>query len=98
MDNDVLIAWLEAMIKGNGRGGKTLAAKNLGVSASGISKYLARGSGFHDPTIRLMSWILSSKSENYPKTKLLKTVTHNRIAIEIRKLPDGEKIYTWRKA
>jgi len=98
MDNDSLIQWLEAMIAGLGRGGKSKASKNLGIGASGISKYLSRGKGFHNPTVRLMSWILSSKSENFPETKVLSATKCNQILIEKRRASDGDVIYTWRRA
>lgn len=96
MNNDSLIQWLDAVISAKGYGSRTEAAEALGISPGGITRLLQRKSGFDDKTVRLMSWIITSKAENYPKSKVVEKHEKHGILIEKRITQSGEQIYTWR--
>ena len=92
--------WLRCMVSTLPRGGKSLAAEQLGISPSALSKILSNPErAFDEKTIRLLSWIESSKSELYPieQFPVLKITQQGPIAIEKRQNPAGSPFYTWRK-
>lgn len=96
MNNDSIIVWLKCVSKSLGRGGRTNVAKTLGISKSHLSKIITRGSGFDDKTLRVFSWILSSKDEQYAQYPVLKEQKINGFVFRTRELPTKEKVLTWR--
>lgn len=101
MNNSVVVTnWLRAMVEAMPRGGKSIAANNLGISPSGLSKILTNPErAFDQKTINLLSWIELSKSEKYPPDQfpIVSVQPSGPIVIETRKNPAaGTEFFTWR--
>lgn len=63
----ILEEWTRAFISARGRGGKAAAAKQLGLTPSGLSHLLERaGQAFDDKTSRVVVWMFTSRAENFP--------------------------------
>jgi hypothetical protein len=96
MNSDSLIDWLEAVCDSLGRGSHKIVADTLGMSTSNLSKVFERRAGFDEKTLRLMSWILTSKDEDYKDEKLLWSNKSGQFLICQRELKNGEKVITWK--
>jgi hypothetical protein len=93
-----LLQWLKGYIEFRGRGAKTEVADLLGVSPSGLSKILERGSGFDRKTIRLMSLIMSSKDEFYKELMPDFGQQYENLVFIQRRDADGNTVTTWKPA
>lgn len=100
-NSETVTAWLRNMVEALPRGGKSMAADMLGISPSGLSKILTNPErAFDEKTIRLLSWIESSKSEKYPieQFSIVAEHRHGPMIVETRQNPAGSNFYTWRRA
>lgn len=88
------------MVEAMGHGGKSLAARKLGLSPSGLSKLLnAANRGFDEKTARCAAWIVQAKAENYNPEQypVVETTVVGPVTIESRQMPDGVSLfYTWK--
>jgi hypothetical protein len=102
MNTELMLSWLRAMVTAMGHGGKSLAARKLGLSPSGLSKLLNTANrGFDEKTARCAAWIVQSKSDNFkPETyPVTETTVVGPVVIETRQMPDGVSFfYTWKVA
>lgn len=101
MNSAICTHWLRAMVSALPRGGKTLAAKQLDITPSGLSKILNDPErAFDEKTIRLLSWIESSKAEKFDVEQypIVETIDAGPMLIEVRKNPAaGQDFRVWRK-
>lgn len=97
MNGDALFQWLDKICRSQGHGGLTHVASTLGISPSHLSKIRSRRSQFHDPTIRLMSWIMSSRDEDYEHLTLKRTVEYEGMLVRFREDEDGQEVMTWKR-
>lgn len=101
MESEQVTNWLRSMMAVMPRGGKTIAANNLEISPSALSKILSNPHrAFDKKTIKLMAWIEMSKSEKYDAEQfpVIEEFPLGPMVIERRKNPAGPDFYTWKKA
>lgn len=100
MDSDLLKNWLGVMVANMPRGGKSTAARQLGMTPSGFSKLMSDASRqFDEKTIKCIAWMQQSKSAKYPVENypLLGETAYNGIVIEVRLDPKTKgKFCVWR--
>lgn len=100
MDSEVLHNWFASMVLCLPQGGKTKAAKTLGIDPSAFSRLIKRPDGFDTKTLRCMAWMMTSKAENFDVAAFPivgDPVAVNGIVVETRMAPGGEKFQVWRK-
>jgi len=93
-----ILQWLRGYLQFKGRGAKTEVAEALGITPSGLSKILERGSGFDEKTIKIMSFIMTTKDEHY---KHMMPTTGEQIGGLVyfnRRDAEGRHVITWQPA
>jgi len=87
MNSETMVMWLRSMVQAAPHGGKSKAAKKLGLTSSGLSKLLNNPArGFDEKTLNAVAWVESSKAYkySYETFPMVDSITIGPIIIETR--------------
>lgn len=90
-----LVKWLNTILRVQGHGSRSAAADILGITPSGLSYMLKRPNGVDEKTVRLVTWLITSKHDPNDIRLPIETIDAGGWLWRHFKNEDGSSDWTW---